>query len=447
MKTIFTSLLMIVLSSGPVHASDHHCNDLLKSAWNSALSDLAGLRIDLDLQKAKGPSSAIGEYLEVRYLQKFNEILAASQPLLSETQLEAILAKKVSELQSAMNTGVRATAHQDASQATAIKKAQGLWKAESELYVSLPFKMHFAFATNVDQNTIAFTGYDYEGRNFQAGRMNILTQKIETQSIGLPDRISAFYPISDSKIYIDINGQLLDVNPMTSEVQSLVKFDDVKSNREHTVLSDGTHVFRDDLSWMGFDSATKKYEPLPESFSYRFGSQLIPIRDGRFLIVGGIGEMGEPFTSIEGVDSGAFQAFEFAGTLSDGRDEFTATTLSDGRIVLIGGSKRVEIIDPELETVSVLGELPSYTKRPAVTLLDNDLILVSGGLKKGGLLQNSIVLINPHSGSVKKIGALKYKRANHAQVMLSETEFLVLGGVGREDDVLTTEKITLKVDE
>ena len=128
-----------------------------------------------------------------------------------------------------------------------------------------------------------------------------------------------------------------------------------------------------------------------------------------------------------------------AGSLADGRHEHTATLLSDGRVLIVGGFQErtadspglasVEVYDPASGTWSVTGSLNSGRLAHTATLLPDGTVLVTGGRTtfRGPELA-SVEIYNPVSGIWNPGPSLSVARRSHSATRLADGRVLVAGG-------------------
>jgi len=123
----------------------------------------------------------------------------------------------------------------------------------------------------------------------------------------------------------------------------------------------------------------------------------------------------------------------------------TATLLSDGRVLIVGGLDQTgafvadsEIFDPASATGPTLSAPPLGTARAdhTATLLANGRVLVVGGRSADGTLA-STEIFDPAAGTFSSGPSLSYARAGHTATTLSDGRIVVAGG----DDAGTVEII------
>ncbi len=168
------------------------------------------------------------------------------------------------------------------------------------------------------------------------------------------------------------------------------------------------------------------------------------LKDGRVLIVGG--ERREaanqtkllPEAFLFDPASGGFSA---GGSLAAPRARHTATLLADGRVLVVGGAGEsgapallaTELFDPAkpiAQAWSAGPPLPSAREdHTAVTLPDGKLLIAGGTGSSGGAL-SSILLLDPAAGTwtVPIYSKLNLGRSSHCSVALADGRVLFAGG-------------------
>ncbi len=127
--------------------------------------------------------------------------------------------------------------------------------------------------------------------------------------------------------------------------------------------------------------------------------------------------------------------------LAEGRSHHTATLLTDGRVVVVGGETSsaepiasIEAFDPSTESWTTWPSLPEPRSNHTTTLLDDGRLLIVGGGRSNqngspspnGVLSTA-VLYNPADGSAGVV-QLGGPRAGHQALPLPNGDVLVVGG-------------------
>src|ERR1035437_1167894 len=146
------------------------------------------------------------------------------------------------------------------------------------------------------------------------------------------------------------------------------------------------------------------------------------LADGRVLIVGGglnvtDGDIQDAHVSAEFYDpaSGTFKA---TGSMHTARGDHTATLLSDGRVLIAGGSNdsgnvaQAEIYDPSTGKFSVTGTMRTARSGATAVLLHDGRVLIAGGFL-GGTPPTSLTsaeLYAPATGEFSPAGSMSPDR-------------------------------------
>ena len=126
--------------------------------------------------------------------------------------------------------------------------------------------------------------------------------------------------------------------------------------------------------------------------------------------------------------------WDFAGNLNTGRYLHTATLLSDGKVLVVGGflesgdTDSAELYDPATGTWSSTGRLNTSRTEHTATLLPNAMVLVAGG-SHDFTATASAELYDPATGTWSVTGSLNTARSAHSAVLLSNGKVLVAGGL------------------
>jgi hypothetical protein len=133
------------------------------------------------------------------------------------------------------------------------------------------------------------------------------------------------------------------------------------------------------------------------------------------------------------------RAWTSTKTLFTGRHEHTATLLSDGRVLVVGGLRErspgspglasAEIFDPISRKWSSTGSLNEGRCFHRATLLENGQVLVTGGRdRKMGTGLASVEIYDPVSGTWDFAPPMSVPRFSHSATLLPDGRVLVAGG-------------------
>jgi len=166
------------------------------------------------------------------------------------------------------------------------------------------------------------------------------------------------------------------------------------------------------------------------------------LTDGRVLVVGG-------FTNEENAAQGAevyepeaarFSPLPRTVTL---RHSHTSTVLPSGRVLIVGGFAgeattvaAAELFDPVSNSFTSTGSLLAARAGHVAVLLESGKVLIAGGVGPGWSFLSSAELYDPATESFSPTSAMTVARESHAAVRLQDGRVLIAGGHrGRRADI------------
>ena len=183
----------------------------------------------------------------------------------------------------------------------------------------------------------------------------------------------------------------------------------------------------------------------------REGHTATLLSDGLVLVAGG----SETATS-ELYDPGT-GTWAAAGDMIEGRVGHTATPLPDGRVLVVGGVRpgfdengvsgniavaSAELYDPATGSWAVTREmLDTHGRGHTATLLPNGSVLIAGG-NPAGRMSASTELYDPATGSWTATGSLTRPRAYHTATLMPDGTVLVAGSLTSERSAELYDPIT-----
>jgi hypothetical protein len=190
-----------------------------------------------------------------------------------------------------------------------------------------------------------------------------------------------------------------------------------------------------------YDSNTRRFIPTGAMTVARMGQTITMLRDGRVLITGGVRNIGfrSELSSAEIYDPPT-GTFATTGSMRTPREGHTATTLRDGRVLIVGGSDNgihtldsAEIYDPSSGAFMAAGHLNQPRVAHVATLLHSGKVLIAGGgrggMPGGYISYDTAELYDPDTRRFSKMRAhMIFDRVGAAAVRLNDGRVLVVGG-------------------
>jgi hypothetical protein len=160
------------------------------------------------------------------------------------------------------------------------------------------------------------------------------------------------------------------------------------------------------------------------------------LTDGQVLIVGGSSGTTNYLASAEKYDatSGTWTS---AGSITGARIAHTATLLSNGKVLVAGGWNAVSyttystsfLYDPSTGIWTSTGNMNAQRDAHTATLLPNGKVLVVSGYNSAaGIWTVSAELYDPSMGTWSFTGAPNYARLGHTATLLTNGKVLIAGG-------------------
>lgn len=127
-------------------------------------------------------------------------------------------------------------------------------------------------------------------------------------------------------------------------------------------------------------------------------------------------------------------SFARVGSMTSARYGATATLLKDGRVLIVGGMgaggnlATAELYDPATCTFRATGSMPAPRAGYTATLLSDGRVLIAGGFDGFTSTLMSALLYDPGTGSFSTTGSMTLPRTNHSATLLPDGEVLIAGG-------------------
>lgn len=188
----------------------------------------------------------------------------------------------------------------------------------------------------------------------------------------------------------------------------------------------------------GTFAATGSFAPSGNYLGYRWEATATALTDGKVLVAGGY-SFPSALSSAQLYDP-VTGTFAPAANMAAPRAMHTATLLPSGNVLLAGGtdsssspinSSSAEIFDSGTGTFTITGAMTSYMNGrngATATLLTDGKVLIVGGQDNAGNLLTSAELFDEGSGSFTATGNLGTARFAATASLLSDGKVLVAGG-------------------
>ena len=164
----------------------------------------------------------------------------------------------------------------------------------------------------------------------------------------------------------------------------------------------------------------------------RSGHTATLLSDGDVLIVGGMSSNGNYFDAIE-IYSPKTHVFSSARAMSVKRVGHTATALPDGRALIAGGYNgdylaSAEIYDQTTGTFTPTGQMTMPRSEHVAVLLNNGKVLLAGGVGTGWTFLAGAEVYDPATGTFTRTGSMTTGRESHTATLLKNGNVLIVGG-------------------
>jgi WD40 repeat protein len=275
-----------------------------------------------------------------------------------------------------------------------------------------------------------------------------------------------------------------------------------------TLLSDGRVLFAGGGDSTGFLASAELYDPATGTFSptgsmtvARWGQTATLLPDGRVLIAGGGTQDSQAVASAELYDPNTGK-FSPTGSMSVARTQQSAALLPNGLVLIAGGETNspdstdgyapltsAELYDPATGKFSPTGSMPTYRGDPTTAVLSDGRVLIAGGTSRSDPGKNDSVgvpsadvydsatgrfshlagsmvwgqpvvlsdgrvlivgssvasapaeLYDPRTGTISPTGSMSTVRANPTAVLLPDGRVLVAGGFGAGNVVFASAQL------
>jgi hypothetical protein len=187
------------------------------------------------------------------------------------------------------------------------------------------------------------------------------------------------------------------------------------------------------------DPASGTFVPTGPMAAARDGTTATLLPDGRVLVAGGFDREAGYLATAEIYDP-ATGTFGPTGPLATARWRHTAALLPDGRVLVAGGFAReaggpaylatAEIYDPATATFVATGSMATARAGATATVLTDGRVLVAGGTDGSENGTATAELYDPTTGTFVATGQMATPREGHTATLLADGRVLLVGGLG-----------------
>jgi hypothetical protein len=188
-----------------------------------------------------------------------------------------------------------------------------------------------------------------------------------------------------------------------------------------------------------FDPVTGRFSPTATpTRPHGQASAAVLLHDGRVALVGGAGGVRNGTTSAQAdVFDPLTSRFVAAGAMSIPRLAFTATLLTDGHVLVVGGrtgpdgqvaTALVESFDPDSLSFAPAGSMTTPRAGHSATLLTDGRVLIAGGMDTDFNAIASSEIYDPATGAFTAAGPMGIARVYQTATRLTDGTVLIAGG-------------------
>ncbi len=190
-----------------------------------------------------------------------------------------------------------------------------------------------------------------------------------------------------------------------------------------------------------YDPATETWSLVGTMSTPRIGHRAASLSDGSVLVVGGtdVEDSEHHLAVLERFDPTTL-SFHESGELHVARSQHAVATLLDGRVLVAGGAvgsyghntalRSAELYDPASETIVEVADMLEPRTFPTLLPLTDGRALAVGGVVRedGNRALASAEVFDPKTGVWSPAGCMHVARWTHRTVRLADDSILVIGG-------------------
>jgi Putative Ig domain/Galactose oxidase, central domain len=212
-----------------------------------------------------------------------------------------------------------------------------------------------------------------------------------------------------------------------------------RSDHTATLLGSGKVLVVGGRDLTAYPATAELWDPATGVFTATTGAPISPrathtaslLASGKVLLAAGYRASALATAELYDPTAGTFTA---TGSLNVARAYQTATTLANGKVLLVGGAAAAaELYDPAAGTFVTTGSLLiARASWHAAALLPTGKVLVVGGIGTGtqAVSLSEAELFDPATGLFTSTGSMTTERIAHTASVLLSGKVLVVGGVG-----------------
>ncbi len=230
-------------------------------------------------------------------------------------------------------------------------------------------------------------------------------------------------------------------DPETGTWSYVGEMQEKRGNAGLVLLSSGKVLavggYRDTKVCELYDPQTKRWSATGNLNYGRAGHTTTLLPSGKVLITGGNAKSQTELTiDLCEIYDPKTETWSYTQSMKRTRMSHTATLLSDGRVLVVGGAVTLttdiittsscEIYDPKTDKWTSTGSMTAERSCHTATLLQDGKVLVVGGENKGMSL-GTCELYDPAAGTWTSVNSLATAKSGHAVAQLSDRIMVIAG--------------------
>src|SRR6266508_2859468 len=235
-------------------------------------------------------------------------------------------------------------------------------------------------------------------------------------------------------------------DPATGGFSQTGNMNEQRQHHKAMLLDDGTVLITGGYNFTGSNNSivylasAELYHPNTGTFealaspmtATRYDHTATRLSNGQVLITGGSGLSGVNFVNRQSAElyDQTTRAFTAIANMASARSAHTATLLADLRVLLVGGysGNGAEVFDPITSSFTAIAQpAVAFRARHSATLLQNGNVLIAGG--SGSPAATSAELFDAATNTFSNAGALLTPRVDHTATLLNDGSVLLAGGL------------------